>query len=82
MYYVTCIFINELINFSAVCEDALGSVFTYDTKKPTFLACLLWYLALREVKESKPLIAFGQCEMKLVGSNIIFSNWRLILKIK
>ena len=34
--------------------------------------CLLWSLTLGEVKESKTLLAFGQCEMKLVGSNIIF----------
>ena len=38
------------------------------------LACLLRILALREVKESKLLLAFGQCIMKLFGSNIIFKT--------
>ena len=38
------------------------------------LACLLRILALREVKESILLLAFGQCIMKLLGSNIIFRN--------
>ena len=38
------------------------------------LACLLRILALREVKESKLLLAFGQCIMKLLGSNIIFET--------
>ena len=28
----TCEFINGLIIFSTLCDDALGSVFTYDTK--------------------------------------------------
>ena len=46
------------------------------------LACLLRILALREVKESKLLLAFGQCIMKLLGLNITFSKRRLILKIK
>ena len=38
------------------------------------LACLLRILALREVKESKLLLAFGQCIMKLLGLNIIFET--------
>ena len=38
------------------------------------VACLLRILALREVKESKLLLAFGQCIMKLFGSNIIFQT--------
>ena len=36
------------------------------------VACLLMVFALREVKESKLLLAFGQCIMKLLGSNITF----------
>ena len=36
--------------------------------------CLLRILALREVKESKLLLAFGQCIMKLLGLNIIFET--------
>ena len=37
-------------------------------------ACLLRILALREVKESKLLLAFGQCIIKLLGLNIIFET--------
>ena len=37
-------------------------------------ACLLRILALREVKESKLLLTFGQCVMKLLGLNIIFET--------
>ena len=40
----------------------------------TLFACLLRILALREVKESKLLLAFGQCIMKLLGLNIIFET--------
>ena len=46
------------------------------------LACLFRILALREVRESKLLLAFGQCIMKLLGSIIPFLKQRLILKIK
>ena len=28
----TCEFINGLVNYSTLCKDALGPVFTYDTK--------------------------------------------------
>ena len=46
------------------------------------VVCLHWSLALGEVKESKLLLAFGQCKMKLVDSSIHFSKRRLILKNK
>ena len=47
---------------------------TLRAKSSTLLACLLRILALREVKESKLLLAFGQCIMKLLGLNIIFET--------
>ena len=45
-------------------------------------AYLLWFLAIGEVKELKPLLVFSQCKMKLAGQTLFFSNWRLILKIE
>ena len=52
----------------------IAYVQVFDCLLAYLLACLLRILALREVKESKLLLAFGQCIMKLLDLNIIFET--------